>query len=77
MTTTQRFKNEDFKVSREVLKSKRRELRKQVKGNKPNAKVALTNVQIECVFEENQFCAQFCVRSTCVPFTSSTKDDTK
>ena len=35
------LKDEEFKVSREVLKSKRRELRKQGKGNKPNATVAL------------------------------------
>ena len=35
------LKDEEFKVSREVLKSKRRELRKQGKGNKPNATAAL------------------------------------
>ena len=40
------FKDEEFKVSREVLKSKRRELKKQGKGNKPNATVALTNEDI-------------------------------
>ena len=51
----QRFLDEEFKVSREVLKSKRRELRKQDKGNKPNATVALTNEDVERVFEENQF----------------------
>jgi len=34
------LKDVEFKVSREVLKSKRRELRKQGKGNKPNATVA-------------------------------------
>jgi len=37
------LKDEEFKVSREVLKSNRRELRKQGKGNKPNATVALAN----------------------------------
>ena len=47
--------DEEFKVSREVLKSKRRELRKQGKGNKPNATVALTNKDIERIFDENQF----------------------
>ena len=71
MTTTQRFKNEDFKVSREVLKSKRRELRKQVKGNKPNAKVALTNDLLK------KPVLRPLARSSCVPFTSSTKQDTK
>ena len=49
------LKDEEFKVSREVLKSKRRELRKQGKGNKPNATVALTNEDVERIFEENQF----------------------
>ena len=33
------LKDEEFKVSREVLKSKRRQLKKQGKGNKPNATV--------------------------------------
>ena len=49
------LKDEEFKVSREVLKSKRRELRKQGKGNKPNATVALANEDIERIFGENQF----------------------
>ena len=49
------LKDDEFKVSREVLKSKRRELRKQGKGNKPNATVALTNEDVERIFEENQF----------------------
>ena len=49
------LKDEEFKVSREVLKSESRELRKQGKGNKPNATVALTNEDVERVFEENQF----------------------
>ena len=49
------LKDEEFKVSREVLKSKRRELRKQGKGNKPNAIVALENEDIERTFDENQF----------------------
>jgi len=49
------FKNEQFKVSREVIKSKRRELRKQGKGNKPNATEALTNEDIECIFDGNEF----------------------
>ena len=49
------LKDEEFKVSREVLKSKRRELRKHRKGNKPNATVALTNEDIERIFEENKF----------------------
>ena len=49
------LKDEEFKVSREVLKSKRRELKKQGKGNKPNATVALTNEDIERIFDENQF----------------------
>ena len=48
-------KDEEFKVSREVLKSKRRELRKQGKGNKPNATVPLANQDIERIFDENQF----------------------
>jgi len=48
-------KDKEFKVSREVLKSKRRELRKQGKGNKPNATVALANEDIECICDENQF----------------------
>ena len=48
------LKNEEFKVSREVLKYKRRELRKQGKGNKPNATVALANEDIERIFDENQ-----------------------
>ena len=49
------LQDEEFKVSREVLKSKRRELRKQGKGNKPNATEALTNEDIERIFDENQF----------------------
>lgn len=49
------LKDEKFKVSSEVLKSKRRELRKQGKGNKPNATVALANEDIERIFDENQF----------------------
>ena len=49
------LKDEEFKVSREVLKSKRRELRKQDKGNKLNATMALTNEDVERIFEENQF----------------------
>ena len=49
------LKDEEFKVSREVLKSKRQELRKQGKRKKPNATVALTNEDVERIFEENQF----------------------
>ena len=49
------LKDEEFKVSREVLKSKRRELRKEGKGNKPNSTVALANEDIESIFDENQF----------------------
>ena len=49
------LQDEEFKVSREVLKSKRRELRKQGKGNNPNATEALTNEDIERIFDENQF----------------------
>ena len=49
------LKDDEFKVSREVLKSKRRELRQQGKGNKPNATVALANEDIEPIFDENQF----------------------
>ena len=49
------LKDEKFKVSREVLKSKRRELRNQGKGNKPDATVALANEDIERIFDENQF----------------------
>ena len=49
------LKDEEFKVSREVPKCKRRELRKQGKGNKPNATVVLTNGDVEHIFEENQF----------------------
>ena len=42
------LKDEEFKVSREVLKCKGRELRrKQGKGNKPNATVALTNEDVK------------------------------
>ena len=50
------LKDEEFKVSREVLKSKRRQLKKQGKGN--NATVALTNEDIERIFDENQFSTQ-------------------
>ena len=39
------LKDEEFKVSREVPKCKRRELRKQGKETKPNATVALTNAK--------------------------------
>ena len=49
------LKDEEFKVSREALKFKCRELRKNGKGNKPNATLALTKVDIECIFDENQF----------------------
>ena len=49
------LKDDEFKVSREVLKSKRRVLRQQGKGNKPNATVALANEDIERIFDENQF----------------------
>ena len=49
------LKDEEFKVSREVLKSKRRELRKQGKGNILNATVAMTNEDVEIIFEEYQF----------------------
>ena len=49
------LKDEQFKVSREVLKSKRRELRKQGKGGRPNATEALSNEDIELIFNENQF----------------------
>ena len=44
------LKDEKFKVSREVPKCKRRELRNQGKGNKPNATVALTNEDVERIF---------------------------
>ena len=37
------LKDEEFKVSEEVPKCKRWEIRKQGKGTKPNATVALTN----------------------------------
>ena len=46
------LRDEEFKVSRDVLNSKRRELRKQGKGNKPNATVAFTNEDIERIFDE-------------------------
>ena len=49
------LQDEVFKVSREVLKSKRRQLRKQGKGNKPNATEVLTNEDVERIFDENQF----------------------
>ena len=52
------LKSEEFKMSREVLKSKRRELRKQGKGNHPNATVALTNEDVERIFQQNQFGVQ-------------------
>ena len=41
-------------MSREVLKGKRRQLRKEDKGNKPNATVQLTENDVG-TFEENQF----------------------
>ena len=44
------LKDEKFKVSRDVPKSKREELRKQGKGNKPNATIALTNEDVERIF---------------------------
>ena len=44
------LKDEKFKVSGEVPKCKRRELRNQGKGNKPNATVALKNEDIERIF---------------------------
>ena len=44
------LKDEEFKVSREALKCKRRELRKQGKENKPNATIALTNEDVERIF---------------------------
>ena len=76
------LKDEEFRVSREVLKSKRRELRKQGKGNKPNATVALANEDIERIFDENQFgiliLMSFHVRSgSCSLSTSATEPDTK
>ena len=46
-------KDKQFKVSREVLKSKRRELRKNGKGNNLSATVVLTNVDIERIFDKN------------------------
>ena len=49
------LKDKKFKVSREVPRCKRREFRNQSKGNKPNATVALTNEDVERIFEENQF----------------------
>ena len=49
------LKDKLFKVSREVLKYKRRELRKQAKGGRPNATEALSNEDIELIFNENQF----------------------
>ena len=48
-------KTKELKVSREILKSKRRELRKQGKRNNPNATEALTNEDIERIFDKNQF----------------------
>ena len=42
-------------INREVLKSKRQELRKQWKGGRPNATEALSNEDIELIFNENQF----------------------
>ena len=54
------LKDEEFKVSREVFKSKRRELGKKGKGKKgkgkkSNATVTLTNEDVERIFEENRF----------------------
>ena len=49
------LKDDEFKVSREVLKCTRRKLRKQGKGNILNATVAMTNEDVEIIFEENQF----------------------
>ena len=48
-------KNDEFKISREVLKCKHWELRKQGKGNILNATVAMTNEDVEIIFEEYQF----------------------
>ena len=49
------LKDEAFKMSRGVLKAKRRQLRKEGKGNKPNATVPLTENDVQKFFEENQF----------------------
>lgn len=49
------LKDKEFKVSREVLKSKCQELRKQGKGNELNDTVALTNEDVEHIFEEYHF----------------------
>ncbi|KAK3731923.1 hypothetical protein QZH41_000275 [Actinostola sp. cb2023] len=49
------LKDEVFKKSRDVLKSKRRDLRKSGKGNKPNATEALTSDDINRIFQEYGF----------------------
>ncbi|XP_031567055.1 glutamine-rich protein 1-like [Actinia tenebrosa] len=49
------LKDEEFKLSRQALMSRRRELRKEGKGNKPNATVPLTSKDIDAIFNENEF----------------------
>ena len=49
------LKDDEFKTSSEALKAKRRELRKQGKGNHPNATEALYNEDIDIIFAKDQF----------------------
>ena len=76
------LKDEEFKVSREVLKSKRRELRKQGKGNKPNATVALATKILSAsllrISSASMILMSFHVRcGSCSLSTSATEPDTK
>lgn len=48
-------KDNEFKTSREVLKAKRRELRKQGKGNHPHETEALSYEYTDRIFANNQF----------------------
>ncbi|XP_031574214.1 uncharacterized protein LOC116308005 [Actinia tenebrosa] len=49
------LKDEEFKLSRQALMFRRRELRKEGKGNKPNATAPLTSKDIDAIFNENEF----------------------
>ena len=59
------LRDEDFKVSREVPRCKRRELRKQGKGNKPNATVALTNGDVDAFLKKTSL-ASMSLKHLCV-----------
>ena len=55
MNLFQRFLDECGEKRRIIENTPGRELKKQGKGNKPNATVALINEDIERIFDENQF----------------------